>query len=538
VSEISAQSVSPTVALVHSALPEASSRGVVIERLQARGVRITAPANPLRTETTLISENGPVYCGGCEGQTRRPNLPVGIESGFLDDPAWVQSLSDAAARASSVGEVELAIHLAGEAAMRFWWSDPGRDACDRLVTVARGIGVAVGDPRVTSILSICDPARHATTFTEGVSQLAAESFEPYAASHVCTALLLNGAFDYSARFTGTVVARLRGLGKLQLLPQVLVVQGWTAIHTGQWTLAITASEEAILLASENQHALWRASAQTARAVVAASQGDYPKAECLLAQAESAALPRRASAVLCDAQFGRALVAIGAGCYEEALEHLGRIFDPHDPAHHPHRSRCYIGDYCEAAAHSGRLHDARQAFDRTDNLGPQTSRVELSRVYALPFLAGDTADSLFEAGLRSKITSLPFYRARLLLEQGSWLRRQRKIVQARAPLRAALEAFVALGAAPWAERSRRELRAARETRRSNREAWTQLTAHERQVVQLAAEGLSNRQIGERLFISHRTVGAHLYHIFPKLGVASRAQLRAALTLRDSPRVLIS
>jgi DNA-binding NarL/FixJ family response regulator len=130
-------------------------------------------------------------------------------------------------------------------------------------------------------------------------------------------------------------------------------------------------------------------------------------------------------------------------------------------------------------------------------------------------------------LNANFTLRPFYRARLLLEYGSWLRRHRKIAQARMPLRAALDSFVALGAAPWAERTRQELRAARETRRHQPEAWTQLTEQELQIAHLAAQGLSNRDIAQRLFISHRTVGAHLYHIYPKLEVASRAQLQTVI-----------
>ena len=86
---------------------------------------------------------------------------------------------------------------------------------------------------------------------------------------------------------------------------------------------------------------------------------------------------------------------------------------------------------------------------------------------------------------------------------------------------------ALGASPWAERARQELRAARETRRLQPKAWTELTEQEQQIAHLAAQGLSNREIAQRLYISHRTVGAHLYRIYPKLEVASRAQLQAVI-----------
>ena len=74
-----------------------------------------------------------------------------------------------------------------------------------------------------------------------------------------------------------------------------------------------------------------------------------------------------------------------------------------------------------------------------------------------------------------------------------------------------------------------------TPRQDHDLIDDLTAQERLVVELAAEGLSNRQIGERLFLSPRTVGSHLYKAFPKLGVSNRAQLRAALdATRGMPR----
>ena len=68
-----------------------------------------------------------------------------------------------------------------------------------------------------------------------------------------------------------------------------------------------------------------------------------------------------------------------------------------------------------------------------------------------------------------------------------------------------------------------------------EVWDQLTPQELQFAQLAADGLTNREIGERLYLSHRTVGSHLYQLFPKLGVTSRTELRAALEPAARDRV---
>jgi DNA-binding CsgD family transcriptional regulator len=81
---------------------------------------------------------------------------------------------------------------------------------------------------------------------------------------------------------------------------------------------------------------------------------------------------------------------------------------------------------------------------------------------------------------------------------------------------------------FAYRAIRELHAARGTRQAHRQdGLPQLTPQELQIAQLAARGMSNREIGEQLFLSHRTVGSHLYHLFPKLGITTRAQLSEAL-----------
>ena len=90
-------------------------------------------------------------------------------------------------------------------------------------------------------------------------------------------------------------------------------------------------------------------------------------------------------------------------------------------------------------------------------------------------------------------------------------------------------FDAIGASNWGDQARRELRASGErSRRRVPEARDELTAQELQIAQLARTGLSNREIGQRLFLSHRTISTHLYRVFPKLGITSRGQLRAALS----------
>jgi DNA-binding NarL/FixJ family response regulator len=130
------------------------------------------------------------------------------------------------------------------------------------------------------------------------------------------------------------------------------------------------------------------------------------------------------------------------------------------------------------------------------------------------------------------TRWPFDLARIRLAYGERLRRAKATIEARAQLAAALETFERLGAAPWADRARGELRATGlSVGLADLGGVASLTPQQREIAALAAAGLTNKQIGERLFLSPRTVGTHLYQLFPKLGISSRAALRDAL--RDLP-----
>jgi DNA-binding CsgD family transcriptional regulator len=124
---------------------------------------------------------------------------------------------------------------------------------------------------------------------------------------------------------------------------------------------------------------------------------------------------------------------------------------------------------------------------------------------------------------------PFDLARVRLAYGERLRRARSGRGAAAQLNAAREAFQRLGAMPWAGRAAAELRATGQApaAASRNGSAEPLTPQEYEIASLAAAGLTNRQIGERLYLSHRTVGGHLYRIFPKLGIRTRAALRDAL-----------
>ncbi|WP_405834970.1 LuxR C-terminal-related transcriptional regulator [Streptomyces sp. NBC_01176] len=148
---------------------------------------------------------------------------------------------------------------------------------------------------------------------------------------------------------------------------------------------------------------------------------------------------------------------------------------------------------------------------------------------------DTADLFNRAQVAAPASPRPFDRARLALDHGTWLRRRRSFSAAHTYLRSAHGDFTRLGAHPWQSRARAELRAIGvsapgEAAGPAADGMSSLSAHEERIVRLAARGLSNREIADRLVISPRTVASHLYKVFPRLGISSRRELGRAL--RDS------
>jgi DNA-binding CsgD family transcriptional regulator len=143
--------------------------------------------------------------------------------------------------------------------------------------------------------------------------------------------------------------------------------------------------------------------------------------------------------------------------------------------------------------------------------------------------GDAADSCFRESIdRLGRTGLRAELARSHLLYGEWLRRERRRGDAREQLRTAHNLLDAMGIQAFAERARRELAATGETARKRTvETSSELTAQETQIARLARDGLSNPQIGTRLFISSRTVQYHLRKVFAKLGITARSQLDHAL-----------
>jgi DNA-binding CsgD family transcriptional regulator len=261
-------------------------------------------------------------------------------------------------------------------------------------------------------------------------------------------------------------------------------------------------------------------------LTAAAQGrqaDYEELSTVVAEASH----RGEGSALIVTGWTKALLCNSRGRYEDALAAASQTTD------HPHREiSAALGwalvEEVEAAARSGAPERAADAFRRlSERTGPSGTGWGLgiqARSRALISSGADAEDHYREAIDRLRATRIRGELARAHLLYGEWLRRERRRSEAREQLRTAHEMFTATGMEAFADRAARELRATGETARKRTvETTGQLTQQETQIARLAREGLTNKEIAGRLFLSNRTVEYHLSKVFAKLGITSRNQL---------------
>ncbi|WP_406351081.1 AAA family ATPase [Streptomyces sp. NBC_00658] len=270
-----------------------------------------------------------------------------------------------------------------------------------------------------------------------------------------------------------------------------------------------------------------------RALAAAALGQQEEAEEPLEEMLAWSIPRHAFIVPQHVHRVRTLAAIGRSDFETAYTEATKISPRGLEPGTAHQLQLFVAyDLVEAAVRTGRTVQAQGFVDAMLRMGITkiSSRWSLLVAAAQGLVSdGEVASAHFERALAAAPEELwPFERARVLLAYGEHLRRERATVESRVHLTAALALFDRLRAAPWAERARNEMSATGLSRRQADVSQVQLTPQELQIATLAASGLTNKAIGERLHLSARTVSGHLYHVFPKLGVTARAGLRDALT----------
>jgi DNA-binding NarL/FixJ family response regulator len=450
--------------------------------------------------------------------------------------AIVGAFTDVAEGLLAEGEKQKAMEALETVAVRAYWENLNDEIRRKASGVARKIDVPPDEPMRLYVLANVDPIRNGREVLDELSRISPAGLGDgdalFTAGHAAAAVW---ADDAAIPFLLAAADRYRAEGRLASLGMALATEAWAHLHRGAVLPGLTAAAESGRLAAETGLTLYVPAAKLAEAVARAQRGQDEAARALIAETEAVLLPLGATPLLALVALARGRAELAAGHYADAYERLARLFDRDDVAFHPYVRGHALADFAEAArSGDGDLDLVRGYLDEWQPIAADTTapylRAQLS--YATAVLSqDDDAEHLFHGAVASAAKGWELYAARSRLAYGVWLRRvQRRATDARAPLREAAEIFSALGQETSAERALSELRASGETaRRRIPEAWDELTPQELQIAQLAAQGLSNKEIGERLYVSYRTVGTHLYHLFPKLGITSRSQLRDALKL---------
>ncbi|MFJ3891349.1 ATP-binding protein [Streptomyces rubrogriseus] len=303
------------------------------------------------------------------------------------------------------------------------------------------------------------------------------------------------------------------------------------VHAGRWQASADAADELIALSEETGYHLFAQVGHYVAAMAAAQHGDLDTCRRHCEAVWEWSGPRGLRRLENCAHHAAARAALGVADFETAFRHATAICAPGVlPAFNP-EAVWSAPDLVEAAVRTGRHAEARRHADalRDAGVGRLSSRLALSSatVTAMTSAAEDMARCFEEALGLPGVEQWPFEVGRAHLAYGEALRRRGLNRDARVQLAAARGRFEELGARSWEARAAAELRATGMTRTGRGKAGEALTPQELEVARLAATGLSNPQIASRLFLSPRTVSSHLYRVFPKLGITSRAELRDAL-----------
>jgi DNA-binding CsgD family transcriptional regulator len=351
-----------------------------------------------------------------------------------------------------------------------------------------------------------------------------------------------GDLERAHELANGLVAQGRALGRPSIIVFPLATVGAADFRMGRWTLARAELTEALDLARETGQSSHAGFANSWLARLAAARGleheARSRAEETLEIAdrtggEAGRFYGWAALCLLELTLGNARDAARWGQRLAQLSEDSGLREPSIPEWQP--------DLIEACARYGEPQRAAAALEVLEKQAAQTQGLwalaVAARCRGLLTSDVDFEEHFAKALARHDRTKMPFERARTLLCVGERRRRAGRRVDAREPLREALGIFEHLGAQPWAERARAELRAAGTTVGSSPATGLladQLTEHELRVAVAVAQGASNREVAANLFISPKTVDFHLRQIYRKLGISSRMRLAAALAAETTLR----
>ncbi|GES29917.1 AAA family ATPase [Streptomyces angustmyceticus] len=485
-----------TEELVREALPLTDRPGTTGRLLRLRGA---------------VELRGGVLTDACPTLVRAAGL---LAADAPDDAA--RTLIQAAEAASHIGDLARYGEL-GRAAGRL----PGRSPvveCTRLLLTGIGHVVAADTDRGTRLITAGVAAAH----TAG---------DPLLVAWAGVGTFYLGEAAAALELLARVADEARASGHAGVLSSNLEFTAQLEMFSGRMTGAEALNDEGLRLARESGQENLAAIHLARRAFMCALRGDERRCREAAEAALATALARRIGIAAATARHALACVALMHGSYGEALRLLDLVAVPEPGSGHPLVAFFSLPDRIEAAVRAGERQAAEEALESFERWQGRATHGEaralLARSRAL--LASDdaTAAGLFAEALELHSGSVPVEKARTELYFGESLRRARRRREARGHLRSAAATFARVGAGPWAERARQELRAAGESPQADgagaRSGEGRFTPQEVRIARLAAEGSTNKEIAARLFLSSRTVEYHLYKIFPRLGITSRREL---------------
>ena len=316
----------------------------------------------------------------------------------------------------------------------------------------------------------------------------------------------------------------RATGALVHLQYALNLLAISHVLGGELTTAPLMSEEDRLIAE----ATGNPPVAYAEIMLAGWRGREAEASELIAAPLRATSARGVGALVNLATYATSVLYNGLGRHDAARDAARRAFERDQVGYGP----LVVPELAEAASRTGDMALVEAALEwmseRTRVTPSEWALGIEARMRAL-LSDGEVADGLYRESIdRLGRTRVRIEVARARLLYGEWLRRENRRVDAREQLRIAHDMLDTMGIEAFAARARRELLATGETARKRTiETRDDLTAQERQIARLARDGLSNPEIGTRLFISRRTVEYHLHKVFAKLDISSRNQLHRAL-----------
>ncbi|WP_203854401.1 helix-turn-helix transcriptional regulator [Dactylosporangium siamense] len=447
----------------------------------------------------------------------------------IGESAWghvpsVEAVCAVADTCRAAGNPSLALDLLAGFAATVTWSDVDEVPRRRFLASLDELEDHQRDPRWLLVCATADPARAGGGGAQ-VSGLADDS----ARWHVGLAMRRLGRLESAAELLSIVVPSLSGQHRFGALLPAAAALADVQFLLGRWDSAEEQLRRAGVAAERTDQTAWLAHVRATTAMLHAARGEAGAARSRAEAAERALGDRPVWPVRLRVAAARATALMGEGRFAEACVEL-------EPMLTRPGVRAYTVDLAVVATLYAEA--AGRGDPRPER--PAVLAAVQEALHANPSSEGDAHLDYLRIllqpppdvertwiALLDRAGRLPWLQARARLGYGSWLRREQRVAEAREQLHRAAAVFATLRAGYWSERTAQELRAAGIAQPDGRPLSGLLSPQELAVVQLAATGLSNREIGARLALSPRTVGSHLARAFPKLAVTSRHQLPARL-----------